>query len=85
MPVDEKVLQTGLFSLRSKNRLGWAHQTYAEFLAALYSIDQHQLPPTQIDTLLMSSGGSGTKLVPQLHETAAWLASLDIVVFRRIA
>lgn len=34
--VFEEVLDTGLFSSRGINRMGWAHQTYAEFLAAWY-------------------------------------------------
>ena len=31
-----EALGTGLFSARGPERLGWAHQTYAEFLAAHY-------------------------------------------------
>ena len=33
----EETLGTGLFSTRGSNRIGWGHQTYAEFLAALVS------------------------------------------------
>lgn len=32
----EEALDTGLFSSRGVGRMGWAHQTYAEFLAAYY-------------------------------------------------
>jgi predicted NACHT family NTPase len=32
----KEALATGLFSSRGPNRIGWAHQTYAEFLAAYY-------------------------------------------------
>ena len=39
-PVDEEAVKealgSGLFSARGPERLGWAHQTYAEFLAAHY-------------------------------------------------
>jgi predicted NACHT family NTPase len=34
--VIQEVLDTGLFSSRGLHRMGWAHQTYAEFLAAWY-------------------------------------------------
>lgn len=34
--VIDEVLDTGLFSSRGLHRMGWAHQTYAEFLAAWY-------------------------------------------------
>ena len=33
-----EVLDTGLFSSRGLERMGWAHQTYAEFLAAWYLV-----------------------------------------------
>ena len=32
-----EVLDTGLFSSRGPNRIGWAHQTYAEYLARALS------------------------------------------------
>lgn len=77
-------LNTGLFSLRGAGRLGWAHQTYAEFLAAWY-IHEHQFAPAQIDSLFLHSvTGSREYLVPQLHETAARFASVDSSFFQRI-
>jgi hypothetical protein len=36
-----EVLDTGLFSSRGGVRLGWAHQSYAEFLAALYLVEKN--------------------------------------------
>ncbi len=33
-----EILNTGLFSARGQERLGWSHRTYAEFLAAWYLI-----------------------------------------------
>ena len=33
-----EVLDTGLFSARGERRMGWAHQTYEEFLGANYLI-----------------------------------------------
>src|SRR5205085_11596704 len=45
------VLGTGLFSSRGPHRIGWAHQTYAEFLAAHY-LTAHDVPVSQMMTLL---------------------------------
>ncbi len=81
--VVEEVLDTGLFSSRGLNRMGWAHQTYAEFLAAWYLV-QHEVPVTQVMGLIVSSEDSERKLVPQLHETAAWLASMRTDVLQEI-
>ncbi len=78
-----EVLDTGLFSARGPNRLGWAHQTYAEFLAAHYLV-QHQMTLAQMMSLIVHPGDTEKKLVPQLHETAAWLASMAPEVFREI-
>jgi predicted NACHT family NTPase len=75
-----QALNTGLFSSRGLPRVGWAHQTYAEFLAARFLIEK-DLSPERMMSLLIHPDG---KIVPQLHETAAWLASMVPVVFRRI-
>lgn len=71
----EEVLDTGLFSSRGLHQMGWAHQTYAEFLSAWY-LKQHKIPLVQIRKLIFSSEESGHKLIPQLYETATWLASM---------
>lgn len=34
-------LNTGLFSSRGSHRLGWVHQTYAEYLAARFLMEHH--------------------------------------------
>jgi len=81
--VIEEVLDTGLFSSRGLNRMGWAHQTYAEFLAAWY-LFHHEVPMTKINTLILSSQEPDRKLIPQLHETAAWLASMRLDVLKEI-
>jgi predicted NACHT family NTPase len=78
-----ETLSTGLFVARGPNRLGWAHQTYAEFLAAQY-LTRHNMPLAQIMSLVLSLGELDKKLVPQLRETAAWLASMRPDVFREI-
>lgn len=69
-----ETLSTGLFSSRGLERLGWAHQTYAEFLAAHY-LHSHAMPLPQIRSLLMH-GEHGQYVVPQLHETAAWASGM---------
>jgi len=73
--VIEETLDTGLFSSRGQHRMGWAHQTYSECLAAWYLV-QHKISLPLISRLFFSSEGSEHKLIPQLHETAAWLASM---------
>ncbi|PIG91713.1 hypothetical protein CSQ79_19415 [Gloeocapsopsis sp. IPPAS B-1203] len=81
--VIQELLDTGLFSSRGLHRMGWAHQTYAEFLAAWYLV-QHEIPLAQITGLIFSSEAPDHKLIPQLHETAAWLASIRTDVLQEI-
>ncbi|MEH2332388.1 NACHT domain-containing protein [Nostoc sp.] len=80
----EEVLDTGLFSSRGElSRMGWAHQTYAEFLAAWY-LRQRQIELSQILKLIVHPDDSDSKIIPQLHETAAWLAGMLPEVFREV-
>lgn len=79
----KEVLDTGLFSSRGEQRMGWAHQTYAEFLAAWYLV-QHKTPIHSILNFSRSPEDPNNKLVPQLHETAAWLASMRPDVLEEI-
>jgi predicted NACHT family NTPase len=78
--VIEEVLDTGLFSSRGSKRMGWAHQTYAEFLAAWY-LKQHNLNLNQILNLIIHPD---SRVVPQLQETVAWLASMIPEVFQEL-
>jgi hypothetical protein len=68
-----EVLDTGLFSSRGDHRMGWAHQSYGEFLAALYLEDKHVAAGTILQILTHPTGG----LIPQLTVVAAWTASLS--------
>jgi hypothetical protein len=68
-----EVLDTGLFSSRGPSRMGWAHQMYAEFLAASYLIEKGVSPKNILKLVLHPTGG----LVPQLATVAAWAASLS--------
>jgi hypothetical protein len=65
-------LSTGLFSARGPERLGFAHQTFAECLAAHALIE---VPVIQIRRVLCQRDGPLEHVVPQLAETAAWLAA----------
>jgi len=86
-PVSEaairETLDTGLFSSRGLERIGWAHQTYAEFLAARFVAGSGMRLP-QVLSLLIHPGDPEWKLVPQLHETAAWLAGMVPGVYHEI-
>jgi predicted NACHT family NTPase len=80
-PVSEdvirEVLDTGLFSSRGvSGRMGWAHQTYAEFLAAWY-LQTHNLSLDQILSFILN----GNRVIPQLQETVKWLANAREDVF----
>jgi hypothetical protein len=66
-----EVLDTGLFSSRGAARMGWAHQSYAEFLAGDYLVTK-QTSPENILKILCHPGGG---LIPQLSTVAAWVAS----------
>ena len=76
----EETLDTGLYTSRGPGRLGWAHQTYAEFLAARY-LTQHHLTLAQTLSLIRHPSG---KLVPQLHELSSWLATRRDDVFAEV-
>ena len=55
--------------------MGWGHWTFAEFLAASYLI-RNGFTTEQISDLVMHPE-SRDAVVPQLRETAAWIASLN--------
>ena len=78
-----ETFDTGLFTARGPDRLGWAHQTYAEFLASRY-LEQQNVSTHQITDLIQHPLDPERKLVPQLHETAAWIASNRKEIFQQI-
>ncbi len=77
-----EVLDSGLFSARGDD-LGWAHQTYGEFLAARYLVKTNA-SAAQVISLLVGDGGDG-RIVPQLRDVAGWFAALDKDFFGRLA
>ena len=81
----EETLRTGLFSGRESQRLGFAHLTYAEFLAARFCLTRG-LAAGQIDDLIFGGEIDGRpQVVPQLAESAAWLAAMSSEFLQRIA
>ena len=68
-----EVLDTGLFTARGERRMGWAHQTYGEFLAANYLVEKGVPPQTILKALTHPRGG----LIPPLAIIGAWAASLN--------
>jgi hypothetical protein len=78
-----ETLDTGLFSSRGSNRMGWAHLTYAEFLAAKHVV-RHKAPTAQVMNLLVHPYDPDKRIVPQLREVAAWIAGMEPSVFRVI-
>jgi predicted NACHT family NTPase len=81
--VRETLYATGLFTSRGLNRLGWQHQTYAEFLAAWY-LDYLKLEDDAVLHVLKNSDDAEGLLVPQLYETAAWVASKRVGIFHAL-
>ncbi len=81
-PALKEALATGLFSARGVQELGWAHQTYAEFLAARFVTGTMSVE--QILSLIRHPDDPRGKLIPQLYETAAWIACIEPQVFRAI-
>lgn len=71
----DEVLGCGLFRGIGHN-VTWAHQTYAEFLAADFLIER-RLTDTQVEALILPPGDRDGRVAPQLHELASWLASID--------
>jgi len=67
-------LNTALFSSRGENRLGFAHQTFAECLTAR---QVSKMPLAQLSELFCAQDGTNEYVIPQLAETAAWLAGTN--------
>lgn len=72
--INETLKLTGLFTHLGWHRFQFANLTFAEFLAAWY-IATSKVPTKQKLTLLLHPESG--RLIPDLKETAAWLAALD--------
>jgi len=80
----EETLNTGLFSARGSQRMGWAHQSYAEFLTAFYLLHR-DVPVKQLLSLFVHPDDEEERFIPQLHETIGWLASMSAAFFSEVA
>ncbi|WP_148294330.1 NACHT domain-containing NTPase [Azospirillum sp. B506] len=86
-PVNEPdvrdALETALFRSAGEGRYTFAHQTYAEFLAASYLVIRG-LSEERILGIVRHPGSPGFVVPPQLAETAGWLASHEPTLFRML-
>lgn len=82
--IKEVVQHSALFHGAGANRHVWAHRTYAEFLAATQLVRSGSRPERILQWVQHPGSRSG-KLIPQLQETAAWLAALKPPVFDLLA
>lgn len=73
----EFVAKTSLMTgAASQHQYRFEHRTFQEFLAAWFLYTQ-KIPLPKVLTLFLNPSGSDRRAVPQLIETAAWLAALD--------
>lgn len=70
-------LRTGLFTSLGPECRIWLHWTFAEFLAARWAATRG-LSTHQLRALVFQPDADGSiRVVPQLHETVAWLATMN--------
>jgi len=79
-PAIRDALDSALFDGRGLGRLGFAHRSFAEFMAASYIAthfvdNEKRLVMAQVRKLFLHSHFA--RIVPQLHGVSAWLASMD--------
>jgi hypothetical protein len=71
-----ETLRASLFTSVPIERRTWLHWTFAEFLAAQWAVTR-RLTINQLGELIFHPDVEGrNRVVPQLHETAAWLAAM---------
>ena len=78
-----ETLLTSLFVPLRSLLFGWAHQTFAEFLAAYYLLE-HGLTAEEALRFFQVSDETSHQIAPQLTEVAAWLASMQPEFFRAL-
>ena len=78
----KEVLNTALFTARGHQRLGFGHQSWAEYLAASY-LAERAADPERLLALLRY--GDDQRIPPRLSELTAWLASLSPPLFDILA
>ena len=68
----QEAVESALFTSLGERRFGFAHQTFAECLAARHLAG---LPLVQLRRLLCQRDSRGEHVIPQLAELAAWTAA----------
>ena len=76
-------LETGLFTSRGDPRLGFAHQSFSEFLAAHYLELMETSSEAKAD-LVCAAGLPQRRVVPELREVAGWLSANDPKLFETL-
>lgn len=79
--VFSEACRTGLFSAAADDTIVFAHQSYADFLAAWY-LNNRKTPAPQLLNILLHPDGHA--VVPRLREMTAWLASMRQDLFPEI-
>jgi len=74
---------TGLFISRGPEKIGWAHQSYVDFLTAYY-LRHNNVPIEKIINLLIHPSVSERRVIPQLHGLAIWLSLFYSEIFDEI-
>jgi len=78
-PVSEEdlleVVRTSLFVAVAPDVYGWAHQTFAEYLAARYLLEHGLSADEAFGLLSVAEPVKGLGVAPQLREVAAWIAT----------
>ena len=69
----DEAVESALFTSLGERRFGFAHQTFAECLAAQ---DMRRIAIVQLRRLLCRRDGRGEHVIPQLAELAAWVAGI---------
>lgn len=72
LPALEEAIESALFTSVGEHRHGFAHQTFAECLAAQAL---GKLPLRQVRSLLLQTDDTDEHVIPQLTELAAWTAA----------
>lgn len=80
-PNIKEILSTGLFTSRGPHRFGWAHHSYAEFLAASF-LARRGLSDVQLKGLLFQHDAHA--IPAQLKGVAAWLGSMSAGIGRAL-
>lgn len=71
----QEVLNSSLFSDRGHVRLGWAHRTFMEVLAAEYLVET-RLPALMLLGKLIHPDDDEQEVAPQFYGLAAWLTEV---------